>query len=352
MAEKDLHDPEKENLETVCVEAEVSNFAVKLGEEVGKKYTVYVYKMIKDEEEGVRKSFQKKYIGIEPDPAEIAEKYRGGKYLLQFIWYIKGSQKSRSFVLYVDNDVFPPIPKNNTLMPFQYPGGSSLSETMQLQLATMSMITEVMKSAYSAGNNRQENVRADPFDTMESSMELMENSFKRAMQINNTVMERLLTRKMETQFGLGNDGGNGAPEEDQPALVAKYTPLIREVVDGVKTLFSLFGEIPKQAIQKVKENDKFKMLLNDPKALVVVGSALRKEFGDAKAGKVMESFGVKMVPRPRQPVSQTPEMGSFTDVKPSQSADPVLSVSGQGVAAPAAVKGPGKGKKTKSGGGV
>jgi hypothetical protein len=305
---------ENEDLSAIdTVEKEINAFAAKLGEETGNNYTVYVYRVVTDEDTGRKKKpFCKKYVGVEPDPSEIAERFRGGTYLVQFIWYCKKSQKSKAYTLDVDKDAFPPVPKTPGVLGNQIVS-SNLSEQMQLQMMTINSITEVLKAAYANGNNRPD-YRADPLEQFAGVMEVMEGSFTRAMQLNQKVMERVYLKSMEKKYGL-EDGEvvqseQAVQPQDDGGIIGKYAPMIKQVIDGISQLFSMFGDkgIPKQVVEKVRSDGRFRALLNDPKALVVIGQALRKEFGTDKANDIMRMFGVKMVPKPVQPVNITPSV--------------------------------------------
>jgi hypothetical protein len=308
------------------VEKEINAFAAKLGEETGNNYTVYVYRVVTDEDSGRKKKpFCKKYVGVEPDPSEIAERFRGGTYLVQFIWYCKKSQKSKAYTLDVDKDAFPPVPKTPAGVLGNQIVSSNLSEQMQLQMMTINSITEVLKAAYTNGNNRPES-RADPLEQFAGVMEVMEGSFTRAMQLNQKVMERVYLKSMEKKYGL-EDGEIVQHEQplqstDDGGIIGKYAPMIKMVVDGISQLFAMFGDkgIPKQVVEKVRADDRFRALLSDPKALVVIGQALKKEFGTDKANAIMKMFGVKMIPKPVQPVNITPPV-PVVDANTAKTAD-------------------------------
>lgn len=296
--------------EEKLVEVQISNFAAKLGEETGNDYLVYIYRLVKDEESGkTKKPFLKKYIGVEPDPSEIAEKFRGGTYLVQFIWYIKKEQKHKAYTLDIDEKAFPPLPeKTNAISP--YFGTPGLSEQTQLQLAFFHEIADVMKSAYSGNGAGAVVKQEDPLEMFDSLMQTMESSYSRAMIMQQKIMERVLSRKMETMYGLGPDGeAVDAGAEEESGIVGKYAPVVKEIVDGLKYVFSFFGAVPPKMVEKVKNDGRFKELLKDPKALLVIGKALRQEFGDAKAAEIMRSFGVHMVIKKTGTVIKTPDIG-------------------------------------------
>lgn len=330
------------DVDAKTTEQQIANFAAKLGEETGGKYQVYVYRIEKDEETGrTKKPFVKKYIGMEPDPAEIAERFRGGSYLCQFIWYVKGEQKSRGWIIDIDPEAYPPLP-DKSLIPS--PVNSNLSETMQLQLATISAITEVMKAAYSQGNNgagRGAAPAQDPLDMFSGMMATMENSYRKAMQIQSTVLERVYMRSLENQYGIPE--GGAAPAAEEPGMIGQYGGIIKEIIDGLKYVVGLFGgNIPPQVVEKVKKDERFKEFLKDERFLVVIGSALRREFGDKKAAEYMEKFGVKMIVK-RPAITATPEIPGLKSPAggrggPTQAAQ----------AAPAAPAAPG-GSRTGSG---
>jgi hypothetical protein len=298
--------------------AQIQAFAAKLGEEVGQKFTCYIYRVVRDEETGkVKRPFVKKYEGIEPDPSEIAERFRCGTYAVQFIWRIKGQQHNKAYTLEVDQEAFPVLPKGDkSLMPYQGMSTGSMSESMQLQLATIHEISDVMKTAYSSGNaGNGQNIRSpgqsDPMDMFTGLMETMESSFARAMSIQSKIMERVFTRNMERQYGLAEEimPAQQAITQEDSGIVGKYAPVVREVVDGIKTVIGFFGEnVPSEIVKKVKQEPRFQSLLKDQKALVVIGQALRKEFGDKRASDLMNTFGVRMVIKDQKPqeIAQTP----------------------------------------------
>jgi hypothetical protein len=297
----------------IPVPAQIQAFAAKLGEEVGTAFTCYIYRVVRDEETGkVKRPFVKKYVGIEPDPLEIAERFRCGTYAVQFIWRVKNQQHNKAYTLDIDAEAFPVLPKNDkSLMPYQGMTGT-MSESMQLQLATIHEISDVMKTAYSSGNGQ--NIRSpgqsDPMDMFTGLMETMESSFARAMSIQSKIMERVFTRNMERQYGLEEVPPlQQAIGQEDSGIVGKYAPMVREVVDGIKTVIGFFGEnVPADIVKKVKQEPRFKELVKDQKALVVIGQALRKEFGDKRASDLMTTFGVRMVIKDQKPqeIAQTP----------------------------------------------
>lgn len=240
-------------------EIKISNFAAKLGEETGGKYQVYIYRVIKDDESGrTKKPFVTKCLGVEPDPAEIAERFRGGQYLLQFIWYEKdGEQRSKGFTLDIDNDVFPPLPKQNPAL-VQYGGNQNLSENMTLQLAFLNSVSEVLKAAYSSGGGNQKIIQQDPLDAFGGMLTMMETTFKKAMTMQSTIYERVFVKSLEDKYGLGADGA-ALPVDggEGSGLVGQYAPLIREVVDGLKTVVGLFGTVPPDVVKRVKNEAPF-----------------------------------------------------------------------------------------------
>jgi hypothetical protein len=290
-------------------EIKISNFAAKLGEETGGKYQVYIYRIIKDDDSGrTKKPFVTKYIGQEPDPAEIAERFRGGQYLLQFIWYEKagGEQHSKGFTLDIDNDVFPPLPKQNPAL--GYTGNPNLSENMQLQLAFLSSVSEVLKAAYSSGGN-QKIVQQDPMDAFGGMLSMIQGTFQKAMAMQSTIYERVYMKGLEDKFGLSPDGSVPVDGGEGSGVVGQYAPLIREIVDGLKTVVGLFGTVPPDIVKKVKKDARFSELLKDKDALIVIGAALRKQFGDDKAREYMRKFGVEMVFKKPLQIVKTPPIG-------------------------------------------
>jgi hypothetical protein len=300
--------PEDNNL---SIPAQIASFASKLGDEVGTKFRCYVYRVVKDPESGrTKRPFVKKYDGVEPDPCEIAEQFRAGTYSMQFVWKprSKADTGNKAFTLDVDENAFPPVPKNNPIVP--YGNSGNMSEAMTLQLTMMHEISEVMKSAYqSPGNNLSRGQGGDPMEMFTGLFEQMESGFTRAMAIQTKIMERVMQKKMENSYGLTEDV-SPAPQlaGGDETIIGKYAPIVNEIVSGIKTVIGFFGEnVPANVVKKVKENERFKDLLKDQKALVVIGQALRREFGDDKAQDLMNTFGVRMViQRPPSAVSQTP----------------------------------------------
>jgi hypothetical protein len=336
-------------------EVKISNFAAKLGEETGGKYQVYVYRVLKDEESGrTKKPFVIKYTGQEPDPAEIAERFRGGQYLLQFIWTEKdGEQGSKGFTLDIDGDIFPPLPKQTPGL-IQYGGNQNLSENMTLQLAFLNSVSEVLKAAYSSGGGNQKIVQQDPLDAFGGMLTMMETTFKKAMTMQSTIYERVFMKGLEDKYGLAPDGG-ALPVDggEGSGLVGQYAPLIREVVDGLKTVVGLFGTVPPDVVKRVKKEPRFQELLKNKEALIVIGAALRKQFGDEEAIKHMRAFGVEMVFKKPLQIAKTPDIGgggSNSAPGSGQRAPGAGSAPGQGSAGkviPGAFRGQGKGKGMK-----
>jgi hypothetical protein len=314
--EKETREKESDSLkdDESSVPALIQAFASKLGEETHNQFTCYIYRIVTDPETGRRKKpFVKKYVGIEPDPAEIAERHRAGTYLVQFIWYVKGKQQSKAYSLDVDDEAFPPLPKTpaGALVPYN-PG---MSENMTLQLSMMHEISEIMKAAYSnnGGGSMRGTVQQDPLDMFSGLMETMEGSFSRAMAIQSKIMERVFTKNMEKVYGLNGEeiAGGSAPvgTMEETGIIGKYAPIVREVVDGIKTVIGFFGDVPPDVIKKVQSDGRFKELMKDQKALIVIGQALRREFGDQKAAEIMNSFGVRMIIKPTPEIARTPEIG-------------------------------------------
>ena len=311
MSAKEIEDNQTEEKD-FSIPAQIQSFASKLGDEVGQKFTCYVYRVIKDPESGrTKRPFVKKYVGVEPDPCEIAEQFRAGTYSIQFVWKprSKTDTGNKSFTLDVDENAFPVVPKNTSVVP--YGNSGNMSEAMQLQLTMMHEISEVMKSAYQSSGNNISRVGPgnDPMEMFTGLFEQMESGFTRAMAIQSKIMERVLQKKMENSYGLTEDVSQ-APQlaGGDETIIGKYAPIVNEIVSGIKTVIGFFGEnVPANVVKKVQENERFKDLLKDQKALVVIGQALRREFGDEKAQSLMNTFGVRMViQRPPSAVSQTP----------------------------------------------
>lgn len=297
------------------VESEIQAFAAKIGEETDRKYIVYIYRMVRNEETGkYDRPFIAKYTGIEPDPQLIADRFRGGKYLITFAWKRGKENMRKSYTLDVDKEAFPVAPKNNgSLMLTGLANNSSMSEPMQMQLAMMQTIGEVMKEAYRSGNasGGVNNNRIDPLDTFSGILESVESGYSRAMAIQSQIMERVFARSMENRFGLTNElqGPASAAPEEPASIIGQYAPIVKECIDGIKSVFSIFGNnVPKDVVKKVRSNDRFKKILSDPKALHVIGQALRREFGDVKARDIMKSFGVNMIIKAPLAMTKTPDI--------------------------------------------
>lgn len=284
------------DLDAQKTEEKISDFAKKLGEETSGNYSCYLYRIVKDEESGrTKKPFLFKYIGTEPDLQEIAEKYRGGSYLLQFSWKSGKGHKGKAFSIDIDVEAWPVKPSGHSMIGFS----SGLSEPAQLQLAVIQGISEVMKSAYNNGPAAAPAVPSNPLEMFSGLMDAFETNFSRAMAIQSSVMERVYTRMLENRYGLdGQESGPAPGPIEEGGVLSKYGGLIREVVEGIKTVIGLFGEIPENVIQKVKKDNRFQEVIKDKSALVVIGQALRREFGDKRAAEIMQSFGVKMLIRP------------------------------------------------------
>jgi hypothetical protein len=180
-------------------------------------------------------------------------------------------------------------------------------------------------------------------------METMENSYSRAMAMQQKIMERVLTRKMEKDFGLAEEVPLDPDRADagESVLIGKYTPIIREVVEGLKMVMGLFGTVPPEMVKKVQSDERFKGLLKDQKALVVIGQALRREFGDQRAGELMNTFGVRMVVKDPARIAQTPAIASVNTGRVPSCPDGPQAMKQDlpaGPAAPRAAKGIKKGK--------
>lgn len=355
---KDKGESTSESKKTDSVELEkISNFAAKLGEETGGKYQAYVYRVVRDEESGrYKKSFVYKYINQEPDPAEIANRFRGGQYLIQFIWYKDGEQNSHGETMDVDPDAFPALPKQNPAL-VQYQGNSNLSENMQLQLAFISSTAEILKAAYSNGGGANQKItQQDPMEAFGGMLAMMETTFKKAMTMQSTIYERVFMKGLEDKYGIGADGAPvPADGGENTGIVGQYAPLIREVVDGLKTVVGLFGTVPPDVVKKVKKEPRFQELLKNKDALVVIGAALRKQFGDVKAVEYMRAFGVEMVFKKPLQIANTPDIGGAAPGTQPGGGKPATNqgaAPGQGSAArtqPGPSRGKGKGKEVGAG---
>jgi hypothetical protein len=278
----------------------ISAFASKLGEEVGEKFSCYLYREYKDDSGRAKKTFLFKFPGIEPDPMEIAEKYRGGKYHFQFIWKEGKAQRSKGFTLEIDAQAFPPIDKNALAFPLAATS-PNMSESMQLQLAMVQGITRAMEAGFAQGSNRVQSPAAvDPTEMFSSMLENMMDSFQRVNKIQQSVMERVVQRNMESTYGLEDQRQlSGSPSQEEGGLIEKYAPIVKEIIDGIKSITSLFGEkVPKTVVAQVRSNDRFHQVLRDPRAIMVIGSALRREFGDEKTNQYLKTFGIRMENRP------------------------------------------------------
>jgi hypothetical protein len=310
--EQELDEQERDLSVNDPVESQISNFAVKIGQETGNKFFVYIYRMVKNEETGrMDRPFLRRYNGVEPDPQEIAEKFRGGKYLVTFTWKYGKQQKSKSYTLDIDADAFPPIPKEisgNTSL-ISLAGNSGMSDAMKLQVIMMQTIGEVMKEAYKNNSSQNVQLASDPVEQFTGMLQSMEHNYSSLMAVQSKMFERVLSKNMEIKYGLEPDNGgvSGETATDQ-GILGQYGPLIKEIVGGLKAIFSVFGDkVPKEVINKVQSDDRFKELRSNPKALLAVGQTLRKEFGDAKAIDIMKSFGVVLKIKPAE-TTTTPDI--------------------------------------------
>ena len=307
MSEKD----DRKNVSTDTEEnlpvTQISNFAAKLGEDTHGDYVVYIYRKETDEKDGTeRKNLVHKYKSEEPDPFDIAQRFKGGRYSIAFVWYVKGDQKTKTFTLDVDPIVFPPLQKQNTTT-LPYVNDPSLSDQMKMNLVFITSVTEVLKSAYASGGGNHQVMQQDPLAAFEGMLTTMENSYKKAMSIQSTIYERVFARGLEERFGLTTDGGPAMPTEDA-GEIGKYGGIIRDIVGGLKDVVEMFGMVPPKVIEKVKKDAKFQELLKDRKAVEVIGAALRKEFGDSKAIGYMRQFGVDMVIKKPARIAKTPDI--------------------------------------------
>lgn len=320
-------DDKKEDLnESDSTEASILSFAQSLGEETKDNFKVFLYRWARDEETGkYKKKFLASLDSKQPDIDEIANRFRGGSYLLSFVYKKGNIPKSKSFMLDIDEDSFPILPKNinGSTNTFPMMGNSNLSESMQLQLMTLQSVSEIMKEAYRGGNQGAVSNRFDPMEQFSGIMETVENTMQRTISIQQSIMERVFKKSMETRYGLLEENTPSTENQisDNPnSVISQYTPMIREIVDGLKTVFSFFGDkVPEKLVQQVKSDERFKSIAKDPQALMVIGQALRKEFGDDKAGEIMKSFGVKMIIKKPIPVRETPNIPQVTQkaLKPS-----------------------------------
>jgi hypothetical protein len=297
--------------------SQIQCFAAKLGEETGNHFTCYIYRIIRDEETGRQKRpIVQKYVGVEPDPYEIAQKFRAGTYLFQFIWYVNKQQRNKSYTLDVDDEAFPPLSKQDTAL-IPYGTQSGLPDNMKLQLAMMHEISDVMKAAYTSNGSRE--VQSDPLEMFSGMMATMENSFTRAIGLQQKIMERVMERNMSTKYGLPMEGQIEQDLPDESGLVGKYAPIVKEVVDGLKMVVGMFGTaIPQTVVRQVKGSDRFRELIKDKEALLCVGKALRSQFGNERAVSLMKSFGVRMEFRPMEgDVSKTPPIAALAAPNPA-----------------------------------
>jgi hypothetical protein len=310
--QKERESNDDQDVESISdpIEAQISTFAAKIGQETGNKFFVYIYRMVKNEETGRNdRPFLRRYIGVEPDPQELAEKYRGGKYLVTFCWKHNKVQKSKSYTLDIDSEAFPPIPKDGTQAGnsmIALAGNNGVSDQMKLQLIMMQTIGEVMKEAYKSGGPQQVQLSADPMEQFSGMLQAMESNYSNLMHVQSKMFERVLSKNMEIKYGLEPESQANVSGTDQ-GILGQYGPLINDIVAGLKTVFSYFGDkVPKEVVRKVQSDDRFKELRSNPKALVAVGQTLRREFGDVRAGEIMKSFGVvmKVVPPP----AKTPDI--------------------------------------------
>jgi hypothetical protein len=275
-------------------------------------FDVYVYRIVQDLNRRVRNPFLTKYENYLPDELEIAEKFRGGRYKLQAIWYIGGKQKSESWSYEIDDESFPVQSAINSL-PIK--SGSDPTQTLML------LVADIVKSAYTTrAPIENDNIRRDPLELFGEVQGKMQEMYQRMMDIQGNVLERSFQMNLEKRYGLLEDGSVSAAGDDEGEgsgmMESGVIEIVKQIVDGAKLILPLLG-LPgtKPVIEGIKSNpafSKYAELAKNPLIVQEVARALRKEYGDNKAGLLLKSFGINMVARPapaapsRAPVQEVP----------------------------------------------
>lgn len=277
-------------------------------------FDVYVYRVIQDSNKKVHNPFLHKYQNYLPDEQEIAEKFRGGKYKLQAIWYENKKQRSESWSYEIDEESFP-VQSSLDSLPIK--SGGDPTQTLML------LVADIVKSAYTTrAPVENDNSRRDPFELFTEVQGRMQEMYSRLMDIQGGVMERSFQMNLEKKFGLIENAsvGGAADDEEESAGIMEsgVVEIVKQIVDAAKLILPILG-LPgaKPVVENIKKNpafSKYAELANNPLIVQEVARALRKEYGDNKAGLLLKSFGINMVARPapapaassRAPVQEVP----------------------------------------------
>ena len=274
-------------------------------------FDVYVYRVRTDTNKKKHNPFLHKYENHIPDELEIAEKFRGGVYKLQAIWYDKKDQKSESWSYEIDEVAFPAVP----VSPFPVPVASgSTSGDMTQNL--MFMIADIVKTAYTSRPVESNEPQKDPLEMFGEVSNKMQEMYGRMIDIQTAVMERSFQNKLEKSFGLiGEQSGNEQQiddEQEKGLMESGVLEIVKQVVEGAKMIMPILG-LPgtKPVVESIKNNpmfSKYVELAKNPVVVAEVAGALRREYGDKKAALLLKSFGINMVSRPgvRAPVAAAP----------------------------------------------
>lgn len=269
-------------------------------------FDVYVYRVVQDSNKKIHHPFLTKYQNYLPDEAEIAEKFRGGRYKLQAIWYEKKEQKSQSWTYDICESTFPAQSSVPALPLSNNPG--DITQNMML------IVADIMKTAYAVRPGVENEVsRRDPLEMFTEVQGKMSEMYNGMLDIQQNVMQRAFQNNLEKKYGLigGTAVEQDAEDETEGTgggiMQSGVIEIVRQIVDGAKLVLPLLG-IPgaQPVIDSIKKNPEFSKyaeLAKNPVIVKEVAQALRKEYGDKKAGLLLKSFGISMVARPGIAVS-------------------------------------------------
>lgn len=274
-------------------------------------FDVYVYRIVQDSNKKVHNPFLHKYQNYLPDEQEIAEKFRGGRYKLQAIWYENKKQRSESWSYEIDEESFP-VQSSIDSLPIK--AGGDPSHTLML------LVADIVKSAYTTRAPIENSVsQRDPFEMFTEVQGRMQEMYSKLMDIQGNVMERSFQMNLEKKFGLIESGVTAAGDDEEESaglMESGVVEIVKQIVDAAKLILPILG-LPgaKPVVEGIKKNpafSKYAELANNPLIVQEVARALRKEYGDNKAGLLLKSFGINMVARPapaapsRTPVQEVP----------------------------------------------
>lgn len=276
-------------------------------------FDVYVYRVLRDSNRKISNPFLTKYENYLPDELEIAERFRGGKYKLQAIWYNGGKQKSESWSYEIDSESFPPQSPLSNIVP---PGaGGDMTQNM------MFLVADIVKTAYAnrPTSEIESQSRRDPLEMFSEVQNKMQDMYTNMINIQANVMERSFQAKLENKYGLNGSTENQYDDNEEGegagVMESGIIEIVKQIVDAAKLVLPILG-IPgtKPVIDGIKNNpafSKYAELAKNPLIVKEVAQALRKEYGNDKAGLLLKSFGISMVARPgnipsRSPVKEVP----------------------------------------------